>query len=77
VLAADAHFQVWAGAAAQLYADAHQLAHTLFVDAGEGILRQDALLQVVDEEAQLCVVTADAKGGLGQIVRAVGVTAQA
>src|SRR4030065_216528 len=48
----------------------HHLSPPLLVDAGEGILRQDVLLQVFHQDPRLGVVARDAVGRLSQIVRA-------
>ena len=50
----------------------HQPAHAFPVDDGKGVLRQDLLLDVLDQETLLGVVAGDAEGHLGQVVGAEG-----
>src|SRR6478672_3768085 len=69
VLAADANLEVFAHPAAALDADPHQRADAIAIDRHERIARQDAARRV-DAEERRGVVTADAEGGLGQVVGA-------
>src|SRR5690606_32233280 len=71
VLAADADLEVGPGLAAALHADLHQLAYAVLVQALEGILLQDALVQVGREEVA-GVVPAVAEGKLREVVRPEG-----
>jgi len=72
VLAADPQLQLLALAAAQPDRGLHQLAHAYLVQGGERVLLEDALLEVLGEEAGLGVVAGDAEGGLGEVVGAEG-----
>ena len=72
MLATDADFHAGAGLATQFYGDAHELGQAIPIDGLEGILGEDALLDVIDQETLLGVVTADAESGLGEIVGAEG-----
>ena len=72
MLAADAHFQVGAGLAAIVDRHLHQAANAIAVDGLEGILGQDALRHVGDQEVALGVIAGVAEGHLGQVVGAEG-----
>ena len=72
MLTADTHFQFRAGLAAIIDGHLHQLAHAFPVQGLERILRQDALADICDQEVALGIVTAVAKGHLGQVVGAEG-----
>jgi len=50
VLAADAHFQAWAGGTAVLHSHLDQLTHTHRVQLLERITGQDLLLHVAQQE---------------------------
>ena len=65
VLAADAHFQFRAGLAAFGNGHVHQLAHAIAVERLEGILGQDALFHVSDQEVTLGIIARVAEGHLG------------
>ena len=69
MLAADAELEVAPRAPAALGGDPHQLADAVAVDADEGIVLDDALLQIGAEEAA-GIVARQAEAGLGQIVGA-------
>src|SRR5438105_57634 len=71
VLAADAELGVGALGAAALGGDADQVADALLVEADEGVLLEDALVDIGVEEPPR-VVAADAEGCLGQVVGAEG-----
>ena len=71
VLAADAHVEVLAGAAALLDAQRHQRAHAGLVDGHEWVLGQQALGHVAGQEPA-GVVPGQAQAGLGQVVGAEG-----
>ena len=71
VLAADAQVQVGTGLAAHLGGHLHQLAHADLIQAGEGIALVD-LVVVVGGQELAGIVTAEAEGHLGQVVRAEG-----
>jgi hypothetical protein len=72
VLAADAALQIRIDGCGLWDGDVHQLAHAVPVQGGEGVVRQDAVFHVVDEETGFGVVPGDAEGGLGQVVGAEG-----
>ena len=68
VLAADAEFDVWSNSLGLFDGDLHELANAALVDAVEWIAGQDLLLDVWLEEL-VRVVSAEAEGHLGQVVR--------
>ncbi len=70
VLAADAYLQVGLGGPAELHPHLHQLPHPLHIQGGEGVLLQDAPLQVGRQELALHVVAGEAEGHLGEVVGA-------
>ena len=70
MLAADPDLQVGVGSATQLHGGLYQLADPLPVQNLEGVLREDSLLNVLQEELLFGVVAADAEGGLCQVVGA-------
>jgi hypothetical protein len=69
MLAADAHFQVGPGVASLGRGHLHQQTHARLVQRGEGILLEDAVLEIGRQEV-VDVVAGDAESGLGQIVGA-------
>ena len=71
MLTADAQLDARTRRAAALGGDADQVADAFLVEADEGVLLEDALVDIgVQEPAG--VVAADAEGGLGQVVGAEG-----
>ncbi len=70
MLAADTELDVRAGGAALLDGDLHQLTDTDGVDGLEGVEREDLLLDILEEEAALGVVTAVAERHLREVVGA-------
>src|SRR5690606_8362253 len=72
VFAADADFKVRTRLASLLYADFDERTDAGLIQHLEWILRQEAMLDVVEQEFTFRVVTADAKGGLSQVVGAEG-----
>ena len=71
VLAADAELEVVADAAAALDGDPHQVADAVLVDRLERVALEDAVLEVVRQEAA-GVVAREAERGLREVVRAEG-----
>src|ERR1700722_17488234 len=71
VLAADAELEVLAHLAAALARDRDQFADALAIDRDERIDGENALRGVGAEKAR-GVVAADAEGGLGEIIGAIG-----
>ncbi len=69
MLAADAELELGPRLATALGGDVDQLAHTLDVERGEGIMLEDAALLVLLQE-RCRVVAAEPKGGLREIVGA-------
>src|SRR5205814_5387133 len=69
MLAADAKLELGPRLAATLGRDVDQFAHALDIERGEGIMLEDAALLVLFEERRR-VVTAQPKGGLGEIIGA-------
>ncbi len=69
MLAADAHLHARTLGSAPLDGQAHEIAHAVDIDRDERVLLEDALVQIGLQEAA-GVVSADAEGGLGQVVGA-------
>ena len=69
MFAADTDLQARASLAPARHADLHQFAHAIAVDRNEGVDLQNSLGDVRAEKARR-VITADAIGGLGQVVGA-------
>ena len=69
MLAADAQMQVGVGGATQLAGHVHQLADTLLIQLGKGIVFVDLLI-VVSAQELACIVAGEAESHLGQIVGA-------
>lgn len=67
VLAADTDFEVAARGAAFVGGHLDERADTFLIENREGILLQNALLQVLGQEF-VAVVAGDSEGGLGQVV---------
>ena len=72
VFAADANFQVRAGRAAGLDSHSHERPNAGLIKGGKGIFRQDLLVNVLQQEALLSIITRDAEGHLRQVVGAEG-----
>ena len=68
VFAADSDFQLWTDAAAFFNRHFHELSDPFLIKALERILREDALVNVSDEEAGFGVVTRVTKGHLGKVI---------
>src|SRR5260370_23821653 len=71
MLAANTDLELRPPFAAALDADAHQFAHAVAIDGDEGVAGKNAARHVSAQEAR-GVVTADAGGGLRQILGAEG-----
>uniref|UniRef100_A0A0N4ZZV7 Carbamoyl-phosphate synthase (glutamine-hydrolyzing) n=1 Tax=Parastrongyloides trichosuri TaxID=131310 RepID=A0A0N4ZZV7_PARTI len=69
MFAADAHLHARLGRATALLGDADQVAHAVLVQTDEGVVLEDALVQIDLQEAT-GIVAADAEGCLGQVVGA-------
>ena len=69
VFAADTKFDAWAGSAAFLDGDFHELANAGGVETCEGVLLEDLCFGVRQEEITH-VIAADAESGLGKVVGA-------
>eukprot|EP00438_Fugacium_kawagutii_P036334 Skav209026 [mRNA] locus=scaffold1809:4753:5381:+ [translate_table: standard] len=68
MLAANAHLHVWPSAATSLNCHGDQLANTIRIQADERILGDNALGLVLRQE-RACIISAQAIGGLGQVIR--------
>ena len=68
MFSADSYLQFLPGLLSQPDRHLHQLPHPFSVERGEGVIRQDPLMLVFDEEAPLGVVPGDPEGHLGEIV---------
>ena len=67
MLAADAHMEAGPRLASLGRAHLYQLTNALLIECGEGILLEDARLQISRQEV-VDVIAADAEGGLRQVV---------
>ena len=70
MLATDAHRHLRAGETTEAHTHVDEPAHAVTVKVVEGILRQNALLGIFDQELRLGVIAADAKGRLREVIRA-------
>src|SRR5690606_27402941 len=68
MLATDTDFEVSTGRTAFLHTNLDQLAYTLLIQYLEGVLFQYSFIQVMRQEFTFCVITAESKGGLGQVI---------
>src|ERR687886_50645 len=72
VLATDTQLEVGVGLPTSFAGHRDELAHAVAVYGLEGIFLEDALFEVLGQEAALGVVAAEAAGGLGEVVGAEG-----
>lgn len=70
MLTADAHLKVRANPAATFRCQRHQITDTFTVKHLEGILRQDAPFDVIQQEFTFSIITANAIRCLGEVIGA-------
>src|SRR5690554_3501695 len=68
MLTTDTNLEVNTGRTAFLYTDLDQLTYTFLIQYLEGVLFQYSFFQVMRQEFAFCIITAESKGCLGQVI---------
>lgn len=68
VFSADTHFHIRTGFAALFHRNGDQLPDPFLIDHLERIVLEYALINIIQYELSLCIIPADSKGHLGQII---------